>query len=80
MLADDEILSCYYRCFNSPEGEVVLNDLKNCFYNKTSLDEDASPHKVLVQEGKRFVVIYILSQIEEYIQRQKEQKENRENM
>jgi hypothetical protein len=38
----------------------------------TSLDEEASPHKVLVQEGKRFVVIHILAQIEEYIERKKE--------
>ena len=74
MLADDEILSCYYLCFNSPEGEVVLNDLKNCFYNMTSLDEEASPHKVLVQEGKRFVVIHILAKIEEYIERKKEKQ------
>jgi hypothetical protein len=65
-LAHEELCELYHICFKGMSGEAVLNDLMNVFYNVTSLDDDANPNKVLVQEGKRFVVIYILSMIEEF--------------
>jgi hypothetical protein len=46
-------------------GEIVLWDLAQQFWERTSMDKDANPNKCIFNEGKRFVVLYIRSQIEE---------------
>ena len=60
----EKLPKAYYSAFHSAEGQIVLNDLLNQFYRGTSLDEEASPNKVLVKEGSRYTIIYILSQLE----------------
>lgn len=54
----------FYTIFHSPEGKIVLNDLLNQFYRRTSLTDDANPNMVLVNEGKRVVILYILARLE----------------
>lgn len=60
----ERLIKAYYSTFHSAEGQLVLKDLLSKFYRVTSLSEDADPHKVLVNEGKRFVILHILSNIE----------------
>lgn len=66
---EEKLLKAYYSCFKqSSEGQLVLKDLMNRFFNATSLNEEANANKVLIQEGKRFVTIYILAQVEGFEQ------------
>lgn len=58
------LLQAYKQLFESPNGEAVLKDLKNCFYEITWLNEEGSAYKTIAGEGKRSVVLYILQMIE----------------
>ena len=49
----------------NPNGEIVLEYLKNSYYERTSLNEAGSEYKTIANEGKRFVVLDILAKIEE---------------
>ena len=60
---EKRLLQAYKQVFESPNGKAVLEDLKNVFYNRTSLDEN--PNVVVANEGKRFVVLYILARMDE---------------
>jgi hypothetical protein len=71
---EEELNKKFYSTFHSAEGQVVLKDLLSQFYRGTSLTEDADPNKILINEGKRFVIIYILSRMET-ISKQQEDKE-----
>lgn len=58
------LLQSYKLVFESESGKAVLKDLKNAFkYYGTSLNDN--PNIVMANEGKRFVVLYILSKLEE---------------
>jgi phosphohistidine phosphatase SixA len=61
----ERLCSAYLRTFTSLDGELVLRHLRNNFFECTSLFPDADPHKTLIAEGKRFVVITILALMEE---------------
>lgn len=57
------LLQAYKSMFESDSGKAVLADLKAAFYERTSLHENVN--LVVANEGKRFVVLYILSKLEE---------------
>ena len=60
---DSADLACAYnRVFTGIDGEMVLRDLRNLFHERTSLDKD--PNVTQANEGKRFVVLYILAKME----------------
>ena len=60
--ATEKLAKAYYSTFHSVEGQVVLEDLLNKFYRATSLSPDSNT--TIANEGKRFVVIYLLAQME----------------
>lgn len=62
---EDRLNKAYFSAFHSPEGQIVLKDLMDSFYRNTSLSHDADPNKILINEGKRFVVIHILNRMEQ---------------
>lgn len=62
--AEEKLNRAYYSTFHSAEGQVVLQDLMNSFYRRTSLSDDSNPNSTLINEGKRFVVISILTRME----------------
>lgn len=64
MIEEEKLVRAYFSTFNSVEGIIVLNDLMNSFYRATSVSLDCDPNQALFNEGKRFVIIYILSKIE----------------
>lgn len=57
-----EMARAYKRVFGGIDGETVLNDLSNLFEKRTSLHENMAVTQG--NEGKRFVVLHIRSQIE----------------
>lgn len=59
------LLQAYKSMFESDSGKAVLDDLKNAFYERTWLNDEGSEYKTVAGEGKRFVVLYILSKLEE---------------
>jgi hypothetical protein len=61
---DEQLSKAYYSTFHSPEGQIVLNDLLNRYYRRTSLTEPCDPNTVLVSEGSRYVVLQILARME----------------
>lgn len=57
---DREIIAAYGRVFNSADGEVVLNDLKeSCNGNSTSFVA-GDPHFTAFKEGQRAAYLGIL--------------------
>lgn len=59
------LLQAYKSMFESDSGKAVLQDLKNAFYERTCLNDEGNEYKTIAGEGKRFVVLYILSKLEE---------------
>lgn len=51
----------YKRCFSSAPGERVLKDLVRSFYSSQTFDKN--PYITANNEGKRFIVGYILTQL-----------------
>lgn len=60
----ERLCKAYFSTFHSMEGQIVLKNLLNLFYRNTSLNPDGNPNFTLINEGKRFVVIHILSMME----------------
>ena len=57
----------YYTLFRDTDyGVMVLNDLLDKFYKPTFLSARTNNVSVLLNAGGREVIVYILSQIEEY--------------
>jgi hypothetical protein len=57
-----DLARAYRRVFSGIDGETVLTDLRNNFERRTSLHEN--PSVTQGNEGKRFVILYILTQME----------------
>ena len=57
-----ELARAYGRLFTGIDGETVLRDLRNLFERRTSLHEN--PSVTQGNEGKRFVILHIISQME----------------
>lgn len=57
-----ELARAYNRLFTGIDGSMVLNDLRNLFERRTSLSEN--PSVTQGNEGKRFVILHILAQME----------------
>lgn len=57
----------YYTLFRDTDyGVMVLNDLLDKFYKPTFLSAVTSTESILLNAGGREVIVYVLSQIEEY--------------
>lgn len=64
MPKDIDIHRAYINLFNSPDGEIVLNDMKQAHhYNNPSFDP-RSPYITSLNEGERNVVLRILTFLE----------------
>ena len=57
-----EMARAYGRLFTGIDGQTVLNDLRNLFEKRTSLSEN--PSVTQANEGKRFVILHIVAQME----------------
>lgn len=66
-----ELVSSYKRLFDSPDGKIVLDDLRNfCGQNKTSVNSELNnPYQVFFAEGKRRVFL----RIDSFINRKEEE-------
>lgn len=75
-MSDEEILEIKLKAFfstfrDAEAGRIVLNDLMDKFYKKTFIPDTIpiDPYAIILNEGARSVVIYILSRIEEFEER-----------
>tara|TARA_X000001382_G_scaffold32315_2_gene21176 strand:+ start:1913 stop:2164 length:252 start_codon:yes stop_codon:yes gene_type:complete len=61
----EELTGHYRRIFTSDDGQVVLEHLKLChnFYRTSQVKGD--PHESAFQEGQRYVVLNILTMLED---------------
>lgn len=63
----DKLLKAFYTCFRDTDaGVVVLRDLESKFYRRTFITNPIDANAILINEGSREVVVYILSKIEEF--------------
>lgn len=61
-LNDEQLAQIYKNVFNTPEGQLLLEDLKNrSFFYTTTAHENS--HRTYWQEGMRSVVLHIQSQL-----------------
>lgn len=61
-LDEEQLANLYKRVFDSADAQLVLEDLKNrCFY-KTSTAHDNS-HQTYLHEGMRLAILHIETQI-----------------
>ena len=58
------LASLYYKVFTSPDGEDILADLMQQFYDRSSI-VPGDPHMTHAREGAREVVLYIKQMMEE---------------
>jgi hypothetical protein len=69
-LEEDERASLYKGLFDSPEGKLVLEDLRvRCYFYGSSALPDPNghindPYAVYMNEGMRSVMLYIQTQLE----------------
>ena len=64
---DDTRQKAYYTVFRQYDfGVLVLNDLLDKFYKTTFCGRETNADSILLNVGGREVLVYILSQIEEY--------------
>lgn len=54
----------YYSFSQSPEGQIVLKDLRERFYERTLVTLPTDPNSLMLNVGMREVVVYILAQVE----------------
>jgi hypothetical protein len=59
-----QIQAAYASMSRTDYGEIVLWDLAQQFWERTSVPPDGNANLTNFNEGKRFVVLYIRSQIE----------------
>lgn len=65
----EKLLAAFYSCFrDSDAGRIIINDLECKFYRRTFISNPIDATSILVNEGARSVVIYILSKVEEFEQ------------
>lgn len=61
---EDALNRLYMRCFNCPDGELVLRDLANRVYANTSTSVDAdNADKLILHEGMRCVYLNIMTRL-----------------
>ena len=61
-LNEEQLAQLYKNLFTSPDGQLVLEDLKGrCYVYSTTANEN--PHKTFWHEGMRNVILTIESQI-----------------
>lgn len=58
-----EIARAYMVAFGSPEGQVVLDDLRT-LYSGSSITTDFNPNRTMVLEGCRLVLLKIVEMLE----------------
>ena len=58
-----QIQHAYAAMSRSDYGEIVLWDLAEQFWERSSVPKDADPNQTLFNEGRRFVIGYIRAQI-----------------
>jgi hypothetical protein len=63
--SEKQISLAYASLAGSPGGEIVLWDLRDRYVERTSLEPDGNVSKTIANEGKRFVVLDILSRVEQ---------------
>lgn len=63
--SEKDIARAYASFAGTPGGQIVLWDLRDRYVERTSLDPGGDAVKTVANEGKRFVVLEILSKIEE---------------
>lgn len=62
-LDEESVAKLYQNVFGSPEGQLVLEDLKGrCFIYQTTANADS--HKTFWQEGMRSIMLHIQGQID----------------
>lgn len=58
----DKVISAYNRTFSTEDGQIVLEDLAKRFYLFDTLTKNgADRDEILLNEGKRSVVLFILA-------------------
>jgi hypothetical protein len=58
------VLEAYARTFNTPYGELVLDDLaKSCYLHKSTF-VSGDPHMTALNEGQRMVVLLIIAALQ----------------
>ena len=63
-LDEEQVAQLYKNVFNTPEGQLVLEDLKNrCFIKTSTYHHSMNPQEIAWNEGMRNVVLHISSQI-----------------
>lgn len=61
-MSDDDLSHAYMAVFNTPNGELILEDLKNrCFWYQSTYDGDVEEMKV--NEGMRRVLLTIVTRL-----------------
>lgn len=68
----EELIAAYRQVFNTPEGTVVLHDLKKRFHLSVTTFERGDPHYSAFLEGQRSVVLMIDNMMEQRKARQQE--------
>ncbi len=60
---EEEITQAYLDMSNTPEGEIILADIKESFYNIHPFTPDTTDvNQTIFREGMRWVAGYILDQ------------------
>lgn len=63
---NDTIIKAYYSFKTTPEGQIVLKDLRDTYFEKTFLHKGVTQEDILLAAGAREVIIYILRKIEDF--------------
>jgi hypothetical protein len=61
--AKEAVVIAYGQTFSSPEGQIVLEDLRKCYQRRCSMDDNS--HMLAFREGQRSVVLAIEALMEE---------------
>ena len=70
-----DLLDAYKTVFGTPEGQLVLEDMKegNFINSTTALNDVADPSTMLIHEGQRRAVLYILQSLTQTVEDIKDQ-------
>jgi hypothetical protein len=66
----EELKLAYRRTFNTPDGQIVLDDLKKRFAFGTTTFVSGDPHASAFNEGQRAAVLLIARMLSEEKERQ----------
>lgn len=78
-LTEEELSRLYMSVFNTENGQIVLEDLRNrCFDKHSTVIEHAAvdPFQVVYKEGRRSVLLMIETQLAPIESAEQEKQEN----